>query len=41
MPPFPQVDALHAKYIAALIALFDKHKVKHGGRSPDAVLDVQ
>lgn len=40
-PTNRQIDALQQQYIQALTALYDRHKVEHGGRRPDAVLDVR
>jgi 2-acylglycerol O-acyltransferase 2 len=38
-PTQAEVDAFHARYVAALTDLFDRHKAKFG--CPDAVLEIQ
>jgi 2-acylglycerol O-acyltransferase 2 len=40
-PTREEVEELHARYVEALVKLFDAHKVKHGGRSKDAILVVR
>ncbi|EKU21865.1 diacylglycerol acyltransferase 2 [Nannochloropsis gaditana CCMP526] len=40
-PTREEVEDLHARYVEALTALFETHKVRYGGRSPGARLEVR
>ncbi|CAN0038997.1 unnamed protein product [Phaeothamnion confervicola] len=38
-PTAAEIDKFHAAYVAALVALFDRHKARFAG-NPTATLDV-
>ena len=40
-PTREEVEELHARYVKALVKLFDAHKVRQGGRSKEATLVVR